>query len=354
MLTPFLILILLPLALRAEWIYRQIPALPKRQRPLPLPSLSIIIPARNEEANLRRLLPSLRKLDYAGQLEIIVVDDASEDATAVVAQQYACKVISVERLPDGWHGKPNACHQGALAAKNEWFLFTDADTCHDPCSASRAVTYALDNHLDGLSLFLRQATRGISDRIVLMAAFAGLFAGIQNTKKFLNGQYILLRRDVYEQSGGFTAVRDEALEDLALAHHLYANGYQVPIMRGDDAAEVAMYASTRHMWHGMTRLGAGSLPWSGIGSIITGMFVTGAMTPLLAPIYAQRGKLDRRWIGVSWITAVAGFIPWAQRYGQGWEALLAPFGALFVQLAAVWGMVNRVLGRGIQWKTRKV
>ncbi|NJN54456.1 MAG: glycosyltransferase, partial [Anaerolineae bacterium] len=261
----------IPLAVRAEWLYRKMPALTpvapdfgKR----PFPSLTIIIPARNEAANLHRLLPTLQVQQYPGPLEIMVVDDNSEDNTAVVADYYGVCVQRLNGLPTGWLGKPHAVHQGALAAHGEWLLFTDADMEHHPASAVTAVSHALTHNLDGLSIFPRQATLGRLDRTALMVGFAGLFAGQRRHSATLNGQYILLRREVYAQSGGMTAVRHEMLEDLALGVHLRRQGYHVPMLRGEELATVYMYESFTHMWRGFSRLGSGSLKifWCRCGS----------------------------------------------------------------------------------------
>ncbi|HRQ38352.1 MAG TPA: glycosyltransferase [Chloroflexota bacterium] len=348
----------MPLALRGEWLYRRMPVLSpcpeaaEGQRPYP--SLSIIIPARNEAANLHRLLPTLQAQQYPGELEILVVDDNSEDNTAVVADYYGVCVQRLTRLPTGWLGKPNAVHQGVLASRGEWLLFTDADMQHHPASAVTAVSYALANGLDGLSIFPRQATMGSVDRAALMVGFAGLFAGQRPHSATLNGQYILLRRDVYEQSGGMTAVRHEMLEDLALGVHLQQQGYHVPMLRGEELATVYMYDNLPHLWRGFSRLGSGSLKYSGAGAFGTAFFVTGAMMPLLAPLFILFGLVNRRWLFVTWLLTVPGFITWGRRFGGSANALLAPLGATLVQAASCWGLLTRLMGRGIQWKNRLV
>lgn len=353
-----LTLLTLPLALRAEWLYRQMPVLspcPEATDGLrPLPPLSIIIPARNEAANLHRLLPSLLAQQYPGEVEIIVVDDNSEDNTAVVADYYGVCVHRLNGLPTGWLGKPNAVHQGVLASRGEWLLFTDADMQHHPASAATAVSYAQNHQLDGLSIFPRQATRGVVDRAALMVGFAGLFAGQRRHSATLNGQYILLRREVYEQSGGMTAVRGEMLEDLALGVHLRRRGYCVPMLRGEAWATVYMYESLVHLWRGFSRLGSGSLKYSGAGALGTALFVTGAMMPVLAPMYVLLKLVNRRWLALSWLLTVPGFFSWGQRLGSRTGALLSPLGAALVQAAACWGLLTRLLGRGIQWKNRLV
>lgn len=347
----------LPFGLRAHKMYRDMPKLRAQNADAPIrdfPSLSIIIPARNEEKNLSRLLPTLNVLEYPGALEIIVVDDHSTDDTSLVAENFGARVVRVKTLPEGWHGKPHACHVGALAAQGDWLLFTDADTLHDADSAARAVTFASDNALDGLTLFIRQQVNGLFDGIVLTTAFAGLFAGVRDTRRLMNGQYILLRRDVYLSSGGFEVVRAQALEDLALAEHLRKLGYTVMALRGGSAAAVRMYAGSTQMWHGMTRLGAGSLKYAGAGSVMTALYTTALMSPLLVLIGVLTHSLHFAWLPVTWLVSSASVIPFARRFGAAWWALLAPFGALFVLLAAWWGLFSRLIGRGIHWRGRNV
>lgn len=318
------------------------------------PSVSIIVPARNEAINLQRLLPSLCGLDYPGRLDVLVVDDNSEDDTAVIAQKFGVQVLSLDGLPEGWLGKPNACHRGMAVTTGDWVLFTDADTEHTSDGLFRAVQFALDNQLDGLTIHLGHVTNSWLDSITLLAAFAGLFAGLPRNHASMNGQYVLLRREVLARSGGFTAVRNEPLEDLALGRHLNRLGYKIPMLDGSDVAEVAMYSSHTQLWHGMSRMGAGSLRFAGIGSVITGLFITALMTPLLVLGLVIARRLPPHWLGLTWGTAVLSIWPWSDRFGSRWQALFAPLGALFVQFAAVWGLLSRLVRRGIIWKGRMV
>ncbi|MCS6843241.1 MAG: glycosyltransferase [Caldilineales bacterium] len=344
----------LPLGLRAERAYRAMPALAPGPVAGPLPSLSIVVPARNEERNLSRLLPTLQATAYPGPWEIIVVDDGSTDRTAQVAAQHGARVLRVDHLPPGWKGKPHACHQGALAAQGEWLLFTDADTLHAADGPARAVAHALRHGLDGLSLLLPQECHGVGDRLALMAAYAGLFAGVDPQDMLLNGQYILLRRSVYEDSGGFATVSEEVLEDVALGQWLRRLGYRVPMVRDGNAARVHMYRNGRDLWHGMNRLGAESLRWSGPRSLFSVLFITGLMSPLVVLAGVLTGNLPWRRLPTAWSAAALSAVPWAARFGDRRWALLAPLGALFVQVAAVWGLLNRLLGRGVRWKGRRV
>ena len=343
-----------PLAYYSERRYQGLPELPDQAIDRPLPSLSIIVPARNEAANLRRLLPTLTNLVYPGEIELIVVDDSSTDQTALIAQSFGAQVVHLDGLPSGWSGKTHACHQGALAAKGEWLLFTDADTFHQPHGAAQAVAYARTNQLDGLSIFFKQVTSGGLDGLALSVAFAGLFVSLGSKNSFINGQYILLSRATYNDSGGFSLVTGESMEDLALGHLLSDSGYRVPLLRSDHVASVQMYRDNSSLWQGLMRIGAGSMRWLGVRSIITALFITGVMTPILTLISTVKQRKNRRLALFSWALIVFSFIPWASRFGSAWLALLAPLGALFVQVASILGLIQRLFGRGTPWKGRRV
>lgn len=331
---------------------QRLPVLPVCPVSGPLPSLSIIVPARNEAENLRRLLPSLRQLRYPGPLEILVVDDQSRDDTARVAAAFGIPVLFIRELPQGWLGKPYAAHQGALATRGEWLLFTDADTWHAPDSAASAVAWALTYEADGLTLFPAFDFNSALEAAALAAAFAGLFAALRASHGIVNGQYLLIRREVYERIGGFAAVRDQMLEDLALGVRLHASGYRVPMLDGQHALRVRMYSGLRHMLDGMSRLSAGTLVWPGLRPWIAALLIAWLATPFSIP---RLGIRDRGWTAlISWATSGLSLLPWTWRMGRPEAALLAPLGAAIVAVAGLRGLFQRWIGTGIHWKERRV
>jgi hypothetical protein len=344
-----------PLGLRAERQYHCLPSLPRGISQEKLPSLSVIIPARNEEHNLPALLNSLAALDYPGTYEVVVVDDHSTDGSATLARAFGARVLQLSGgLPPGWLGKPHACFQGALAARGEWLLFTDADTLYDSHGPARAVSWAIENGWEGLSLFLHQQTCGWSDRIALTAAYAGLFAGLQPDSGMLNGQFILIRRQAYLCSGGHKQVRDQALEDMALGRHLQRLGYQVPILHGEDAGRVRMYHSQKQLFQGMTRLGSDTLRFRGAYALLPVLLISAVLSPLVVLAGVLSGRVKAHWLAATWAAASLSMLPWARRFGDRRWALLAPLGSLYVLAAALFGLGSRVLGLGLKWKGRKV
>lgn len=305
--------------------------------------------------NLHRILPSLKSIQYPGKMEIVVVDDHSNDRTAQVAASYGVQVLRLDQEPPpGWNGKPHACHQGALQASGDWLLFTDADTVHTTGGIPSAIEYAEENQLDGLSLFLRQMATRWLDRLALDTAFAGLFTSWHASKQLLNGQFILVRRKVYLESGGFASVRDELLEDVALGNLVNKMNYQFKILNGNQIAAVHMYPSNQRMFQGLSRLGAGMLGWQGIWSAMTALYVTALVSPLVIIMGVISGKLKWFWFPITWASASLSLLPWTRRSGASWTALLAPIGAVIILFSTLWGSINRLIGRGLPWKDRLV
>ena len=348
-------LLALPLGILADRNFRRLPRLTNAVTAKQLPSLSVIIPARNEMHNLQVLLPSLMTIRYPGKLEILVVDDHSSDRTAQVAASFGVRVVSLDHEPPaGWNGKPYACHHGARTASGNWLLFTDADTIHAGSGIPAAVSYAENNNLDGLSLFLQHQASSWLDALALDTAFAGLFSSWHATKYLLNGQFILVRREVYFESGGFESVSRETLEDVAFGSLVKNKGYSFEILNGEQIASVRMYPSNQRMFQGLSRLGSGMLGWQGLWAGLTAFHITALISPLVTLFGILLGKVKWFWFPITWASASASLLPWSRRSGAGWIALLAPLGALVVLGSALFGLVRRLLGRGLSWKGRLV
>jgi glycosyltransferase involved in cell wall biosynthesis len=228
-----------------------------------IPDVSIIVPARNEEANLAACLESL--IAQTGvAFEIIVVDDASSDRTPEIARSFAgVRVISL--LPDpppaNWTGKNNALVAGAKSARAEWLLFTDADTVHLPGSLARALDEAKKQQADLLSYSPEQLVATFAERAVMPVIFAELAAQYpphkvreENSRVVAaNGQYILVRRVAYDAVGGHAAVATEILEDVALARLFRNAARRVHFRYGGDAVRARMYRNWPQLREGWTK-----------------------------------------------------------------------------------------------------
>ena len=230
-----------------------------------IPEVSIIVPARNEEASLGDCLESLTAQTGVG-VEIIIVDDGSTDRTREIAQSFArVRVISAGPLPDGWTGRNNAVIAGAKEARAQRLLFTDADTVHLPGSLARALAEAKRDAADLLSYSPEQLVVTFAERAVMPVIFAELASqyppqkvrehssGQSSEIVAANGQYLLVRRAAYDAVGGHAAVATEILEDVALARLFRKNGKHVYFRYGGDAVRTRMYRNWRQLREGWTK-----------------------------------------------------------------------------------------------------
>lgn len=224
-----------------------------------IPEVSIVVPARNEEASLAACLQSLTAQSGVA-FEILVVDDGSTDRTREIALSVDhVRVIAPEPLPEGQTGKNNALVAGAKEARAPWLLFTDADTVHLPGSLSRALNEAEQEQADLLSYSPEQIVVSFAERAVMPVIFAELAAQYPPHKVrepnsgivAANGQYILVSREAYQAVGGHATVATEILEDVALARRFRQSGRRVYFRYGADAVRTRMYrtwAQLREGW----------------------------------------------------------------------------------------------------------
>ena len=208
-------------------------------------SLSIVIPTRNEEDNLPRLLQSIAVSEVRAT-EILVVDDASTDNTAPIARSLGATVITSVPLPEGWTGKAWACHQGAQRAIGDHLLFLDADTFFVDRGLDRLVVRWLRERDPGLvlSLLPYHAMSVTYEQLslffnVLMAAGAGGFGLLSEPQLF--GQSLLIAKDTYFAVGGHAAVRGFVLENLNLAHVIRASGARILCLGGRGTLHMRMF-----------------------------------------------------------------------------------------------------------------
>src|SRR6202051_944559 len=234
-----------------------------------IPAVSIIIPARNEEASLADCLQSL-VAQPGVDFEIIVVDDASTDRTREIASSFAgVRVITAEPLAGEGNcctgkpctGKNNAVIAGANQARADWLLFTDADTVHLPGSLARALEEAEKEKADLLSYSPEQVVVSFTERAVMPVIFAELARQypphrVRDQKSGIvaaNGQYILVRRAAYRAVGGHAAITSEILDDVALARLFRNAGFRVHFRYGGDAVRTRMYRNWLQLREGWTK-----------------------------------------------------------------------------------------------------
>ena len=236
--------------------------------------VSAIIPARNEERTIARAVRSVAEQQEIR--EIIVINDQSSDDTGAILRQLASerpKLRSFEApaLPAGWVGKNHAAWLGAEKAGCDWLLFTDADAAHLPGSTARALAEAESCGADLISYSPAQEMHTWWERAVIPFVFCRFsqlysYSAINDPRSpaaAANGQYLLIRRNVYEQIGGHAAVRAEVLEDVALARLAKGGGFRLHFGPGDQICRVRMYATFSAMWEGWSKNLLPLVRWSG-------------------------------------------------------------------------------------------
>ncbi|MGH9435194.1 MAG: glycosyltransferase, partial [Terriglobia bacterium] len=226
--------------------------------------VSVIIPARDEESNIEAVVRSLAP--QSAVREIIVVDDQSRDRTPQIlarlaAEFAALRILRLDNLPSGWLGKPHAAAEGAKLARGDWLLFTDADTRHRRGSVALLLERAESSGAAMLSISPAQRMETWWEKAVIPLVYIQLarlfrFEEVNDPRSpaaAANGQYILIRRGVYDSIGGFEAVRSEVLEDVELARRVKSTGAKILFLPGADWVETRMYRAFGEMWRGWTK-----------------------------------------------------------------------------------------------------
>jgi glycosyltransferase involved in cell wall biosynthesis len=225
------------------------------------PTVSVIVPARNEEDCLGACLQSL-VAQTGVPFEIIVADDGSTDRTHAIAASFQqVAIINPGPPPAGWSGKNNAVSAGARVARGQWLLFTDADTVHLPGSLARALAEARDRKATLLSYSPEQDVRSLAEKAVMPVIFAELATTFRpadvsdpnSPAAAANGQFILIEREAYDAVGGHAAVAGSLLEDVALARAVKQSGRRIFFRYGGDIVRTRMYRSFTQLVEGWTK-----------------------------------------------------------------------------------------------------
>jgi chlorobactene glucosyltransferase len=262
----------------------------RRRRPARLPEqpekISVLIPARNEQANLPRCLDSLLAQSYQN-LEILVMDDDSTDGTWTLLQGYASRYperIRIARsssLPAGWVGTCWVCWQLGQLATGSWLAFVDADTVHHPDSISHAYQEARRRNSSLLSYVPDLILGTLAEKIgvpVITFAFYLLFPmGVirwlrSRCAAMAVGPFLLVRRDTYERFGGHASLRDEIVDDVAMARAVKTVGEPVDLIDGTGLMYTRFYHNAREVWNGFSKAAFGAFGFSFLPYLVTLFF----------------------------------------------------------------------------------
>jgi glycosyltransferase involved in cell wall biosynthesis len=250
--------LLVVLANAGQWI--------KSRRTNDRPGVSVLIPARNEENNIGTLLSHLSQLHYEN-LEIIIYNDNSEDATLEVIESFAehdsrIKVLNGHDLPAGWRGKNHACHRLAEQAKGEFLLFLDADVQVKGSIIESAVASIEKYNIDLLSIFPLQLMQTKAEKIIvpimnwiLVSLLPLAMVRLTRNPSFAaaNGQFMMFRAEVYRKEMFHSRLRNRPVEDIAIARFMKEKGYRVQTLLGNEEISCRMYDNGRDAIGGFSR-----------------------------------------------------------------------------------------------------
>jgi 4,4'-diaponeurosporenoate glycosyltransferase len=325
--------------------------------------VSVIIPARDEERNLRKLLPAL-----AGQSmpphEIIVVDDQSSDGTAAIARAAGAKLIEGRDLPEGWFGKPWACHQGAEAASGEWLWFLDADV--EPETEALERLSGLMTPDSVISVCPWHRTEQLYEQLsvffnLLMVGGIGAstWRGDAAPGIGLFGQCLLIPRPVYDAVGGHAAVRQTVLENFHLSRLLEKEGVRKVSRIGRGSISMRMfpdgYEQLRESWVKGFASGAGLTSKPAL--VLCSIWLSGLMTLLVSTLLMPLADpVSRALTGLAFFAGGLGLVRLFRQVGgfAWWSALAFPLALVFYLQVFVKSVRRRHGGQKTQWKGRDV
>lgn len=336
------------------------------------PLISVLVPARNEEDNIKTCLESLLKQDYPN-FEIIVLDDNSEDRTAEIVSELEkrdshIRLISGQPLPKDWAGKPFACHQLAGEANGSWFLFVDADTVHAPHMLRSVLEVAIEQDTSLLSGFPRQINRNLPQKIAVPLIYFLIIGWVplwwvqrKGSKRasVAIGQFLFFPRDEYWRIGGHEVVKSRILEDIWMGIEVARHKGRHVAVDLSSVVSCDMYPTAMAMWQGLVRCIYSVVVISPIfllGLIIIAVFL------YIAPFYWLWNGLVMSPSPLIWRATVISqvvmilLIRWlidARFKGPAVSVWFHPLGIFYLLVSVLYASWRWWIGAGVSWKERE-
>jgi len=327
------------------------------------PALSVIVAARDEERSVRASVGSMLAQEYSGSLEVVAVDDRSNDRTGEILDELATKhpgrlrVFRVGSLPDRWLGKTHALQTGALEAAGEWLLFTDADVTFSPDCCDKAVRYAVDNRLDHLTLSPAILCRGVLLRSFVLA-FSLVFevtqrpwrVSDQRTKEHVGvGAFNLIKKDVYQEIGTHHAIRMRPDDDMKLAKLVKLHGFRQGVAYGTGLVSLEWHQSLRGAVRGLSKSLFAGLNYR------FGPTLVGVLMLLLTNLLPAFGLFSRNTTRILCaLSVLSTFLSYAYRTRISgddtlwWYAVLHPIGVSVFIYAVLRSAFTTIIKGGIE------
>lgn len=343
-------------------------------------SIAVCIPARNEEAVIRSCLDHALSQTYRNT-KVYVLDDRSTDGTPQILKQYQelypDKLIvarGTER-PEGWLGKPYACHQLSRLVTEDLLIFIDADTWMQPDVVSKTVGAFNSNNIDFITIWPEQRLETFWEKAVVPLvyyALLGLLPAVYTERKprwmpafFHNkfrsmfaaacGQFMAFRTETYRQIDGHEAVKQQIVEDVMLAREVIDHGFRMRMFHGRDAFFCRMYKSEREMFEGFRKNFLAGFDYNIPLFVVMGvMHFISFLLPLLVLLAAVFLPVSAA--AVTLAALMAGLITLHRLLLAGWMnwdasfALLHPVGVGWFQKLGIITLTDYLTGRSISWK----
>ncbi|MGM3304574.1 glycosyltransferase [Anabaena sp. WFMT] len=340
-----------------------------------LPTVCVVIPARNEADVISISVRSLLLQDYPGDYNIFLVDDHSTDNTAHFAQEVAqavdkpqqLHIVSSQELPAGWTGKLWAMEQGIQKANQlqpDYFLLTDADIEHNPSNLRRLIAKAEEENLDLVSIMVKLRCQSLWEQLLIPAFvffFQKLypFRWVNNPKKTIAaaaGGCMLIRPTALNRIGGIQVIRQALIDDCSLAKAVKSNQGRIWLGLSNLTYSLRPYDSLKTIWDMVARSAYTQLnysPWLLIGSVL-GMILVYLVPPVGMILGLVLENFPITFTGlITWLLMTLAYFPIIRFYKcSPWLAFCLPIIALFYTLMTIDSAIRHWQGRGGEWKGR--
>jgi glycosyltransferase involved in cell wall biosynthesis len=354
-------LYLLNLAVLLRRVMRALPRIERLEAPSPArwPRVSLVMPARDEERTLEAAMRSKLANTYP-ELELVLVDDRSTDATGALADRFAqteprLQVVHVEQLPEGWLGKVHALQRGLERASGEWLLFSDADVHLAPKTLERILAFAEHERLDHVTVFPQFTCSGFLLQLTLVSMFRMVCVRTRmwevsdpNSPASLGiGAFNLVRRSALERTPGLEWLKMEIADDVMLGTMLKRSGAKQAVLNGRNAVSLEFYPSLGAFNRAMEKSGA-SFPLSTL--ILGNLLLVALECGFLAGVLSGHPALVLLG-GATW--ALGAGTTWAFSVWAGFSQVTAPLAFLGV-LPTTWvsirSAVLALVRGGVFWR----
>lgn len=329
------------------------------------PRVSVLIPARDEEANIGTCIEGFLSQDY-DNFEIHVLDDQSTDRTRTIIEKFdeqhpKVQAIDGKPLPARWMGKNWACHQLSEHANGEILIFTDADNRPAPNAITHTVAYMQKLELGLLSAFPEKVTVTLTEKLVVpvvdMFVYAGLPLWLTYFSRFpslaaASGLWIAFTRDAYQRVGGHQAVSNQIVEDVELSRLAKKNGIRILTAAGTRVVSCRMYHSFSEVWNGFSKNLFGLVRYKTMPLFILSLGLwTMCVLPYMTVWFASLRELSIAAIVVN----IAIRMVLALKYSHPFwtSVILHPFGVLLTLIIGINSFFQVKRGR-LQWKGRQI